>query len=361
MGVGLYLHIPFCKRKCGYCDFCSYAGREAFWLPVVAGMKQEICFAHGLDVDTIYFGGGTPTLLPVALLRELMREIYKNLNVAQGAEISMEANPGTVDREKLDALREMGVNRLSIGAQAAQDTLLETLGRIHRWGDVEEAVRGAQAAGFDNINLDLMYGLPGQKPGDFRRSLEAAIGLGVRHLSLYSLIIEEGTPFYQKYNGHPELLPNEEELAEMDDDAHWLTEEAGLPRYEISNYAAPGYECRHNLIYWTRRDYLGVGCGAASLMHERRWQNASTLEGYLRGEKSNLQQIGPDEARFERLMLGLRLVDGIGWGDQETYNIYREKLHKLRNQGLLEWDEERLWLTPRGMELQNRVLTELMD
>lgn len=361
MGAGLYLHIPFCKRKCAYCDFKSYANKEAFWLPVVAGMKKEIQFAHGLNVETIYFGGGTPTVLPTALLRELMREIFRNMNVAQDAEISMEANPGTVDAEKLDALRAMGVNRLSIGAQAAQDELLETLGRIHRWPDVEAAVRGAQAAGIDNINIDLMYGLPGQKPAHFRESLEKALDLGVKHLSLYSLIVEDGTPFYERYADHPELLPNEDELAEMDDDAHWMTEDAGLSRYEISNYAAEGFACRHNLIYWTRRDYLGIGCAAASLMHNRRWQNADTLEGYMRGEKSSLQKIGPDEERFERLMLGLRLVEGVDWGDQETFNTYRTKLLKLRNEGLCDWDEEHLWLTPRGLDLQNRVLTELMD
>lgn len=360
MGVGLYLHIPFCARKCAYCDFKSYANREAFWLPVVAGMKKEIQFAHGLQVDTIYFGGGTPTLLPAALPHELMREIARNMDVKKGAEVSMEANPGTVDREKLAALRAMGVNRLSFGAQAAQDALLETLGRIHRWKDVEACVRDARAEGFENVSLDLMYGLPGQKPADFRESLEKALALNVKHLSLYSLIVEEGTPFYDRYHDHPELLPTEDELAEMDDDAHWLTEDAGLPRYEISNYAAPGFECRHNLIYWTRGDYLGVGCAAHSLMHNRRWQNADTLEGYMSGEKSNLQEIGPDEARFERLMLGLRLVDGIGWGDQETFNIYENKLRKLRDKGLCDWDDERLWLTPRGLELQNRVMVELM-
>ena len=361
MGVGLYLHIPFCRRKCAYCDFVSFANRESFWLPVVAGMKKEIQFAHGLDVETIYFGGGTPTVLPPALLRELMHEIYKNMNVARDAEISIEANPGTVDADMFSALRAMGFNRLSIGAQAAQDSLLETLGRIHRWPDAEKAVRDAQAAGFENINLDLMYGLPGQKPADFRESLEKALALGVKHLSLYSLIVEENTPFYERYHDHPELLPNEDELAEMDDDAHWMTADAGLERYEISNYAVPGFECRHNLIYWTRRDYLGVGCAAASLMHNCRWTNAATLEGYMRGEKSNLQKIGPDEQRFERLMLGLRLVDGVDWGDQETFNIYEEKLHKLRNEGLCDWDDEHLWLTPRGLDLQNRVLTELME
>ena len=359
-GIGLYLHIPFCVKKCDYCDFSSYAGREDQWRPVMDAMKAEMAAAEGLAIGTVYIGGGTPTVLPAELLIELLAAARRHFSVAEDTEITVEANPGTVDRQKLDALHAAGVNRLSLGAQAMQPSLLETLGRIHRLADVERAVRDARAAGFVNISLDLMYGLPGQRPGDFRATLEAALALSPSHLSLYSLIVEENTPFFRRYGGRPELLPSEDDLAEMCDDALWMTEDAGLARYEISNYAKPGFESKHNLGYWLRRDYLGIGCAARSLLHNFRWGNADTIQGYLKGERSEEVIISEKEARFERLMLGLRLVEGIPWGEQALVDTYKEKMKKLRERGLMEWDDERLWLTRRGLDLQNRVLVELM-
>ncbi|MCL1963695.1 MAG: radical SAM family heme chaperone HemW [Firmicutes bacterium] len=358
--IGLYLHIPFCVKKCGYCDFSSYAGREDQWRPVVEAMKAEMARAEGLAAGTVYFGGGTPTALPAEMLLELLGAVHRHFAVADGAEVTVEANPGTVDGRKLDVLRGRGVNRLSLGGQAAQRGILEALGRVHRWEDVQAAVKAARAAGFDNINLDLMVGLPGQRPVDFRETLDAALSLSPRHLSIYSLIVEPGTPFYARYGGHPELLPDEEELAEMCDDALWMTEDAGLPRYEISNYAKPGYESQHNLGYWLRRDYVGIGCAAHSLLRDFRWGNADTIEGYLKGERDEEAAVSDAEARFERLMLGLRLVEGISWGERALYEPYTEKFKKLRERGLMEWDDERVWLTKRGLDLQNRVMVELM-
>ncbi len=360
MAAGLYLHIPFCRSKCDYCDFASYPGQERQWRAVVDAMKGEMERAAGLSVGTVFFGGGTPTALPVEMLLELLMEARLRFDVAGDAEISVEANPGTVDKAALSALREAGVNRLSLGAQAMQDHLLAGMGRIHRWVDVQEAVYAARAAGFENINLDLMYGLPGQTPADFRATIDAALALSPEHLSMYSLILEEGTPFYERYAQKAELLPSEDALAEMADDTLWMAEDAGLARYEISNYAKPGYECRHNLGYWLRREYLGIGCAAHSLIGNFCWGNARDIEGYLAGKREEETRLTEEDIRFERLMLGLRLVEGVEWGEQAVYDTYKEKLHKLRHQGLMEWDDEHVWLTRRGLDLQNRVMVELM-
>ncbi|MDR0898431.1 MAG: radical SAM family heme chaperone HemW [Oscillospiraceae bacterium] len=361
MGVGLYLHVPFCRSKCGYCDFASYAGQGALMPPVLEAMHREMALAEGLSVRTVYIGGGTPTLLGAQALTALLDAARTHFTISPDAEISLEANPGTVDAPLLNALRRAGFNRLSLGAQSENPALLEKLGRIHRWPEVVTAVRLAREAGFDNLNLDLMYGLPGQTPADFRNTLAAALALDPEHLSIYSLIIEEGTPFYEQYGDAPGLLPSEDDLAQMADDALWITEDAGLARYEISNYAKEGYACQHNMGYWLRRDYLGIGCAAHSLLSNFRWANARDLQGYLAGKRDEETQISEEEAHFERLMLGLRLVQGIPWGEQALYDQFAEKLKKLRARGLLEWNEARIWPTARGLDLQNRVLVELMD
>lgn len=360
MGIGLYLHIPFCLRKCNYCDFASYPKREASFRPVMDAMKAEMARAAGLAVSTVFFGGGTPTSLPDDMLPELMASAREHFAVGADAEITVEANPGTVDAGSLAALRRAGINRVSLGAQALQPSLLETLGRSHRWEDVTRAVVDARSIGFDNINLDLMYGLPGQTTQMFRDTLDAAIALEVPHLSVYSLIIEEGTPFFQAYESHPEALPGEDDIAAMADDALWMTAGAGIERYEISNYARPGFECRHNLDCWLRQDYLGIGCAAHSLLRNHRWGNARDIEGYLRGEREEELVVTEEEARFERLMLGLRLVDGIPWGEQALFDQFKAALEKLRARGLVDWDDGRIWPTARGLDLQNRILVELL-
>lgn len=359
--IGLYLHIPFCIRKCAYCDFASAVLDDALFRPVVDAMKREMDGARGLPVRSVYIGGGTPTVLPTAMLAELLETARRCFGISADAEITVEANPGTVDAAKLSALRRAGVNRLSFGAQAKQRSLLEALGRIHSWEDVELAVRLSREAGFDNINLDVMYGLPGQTPADFRETLGAALALLPEHLSAYSLIIEEGTPFFERYHVHPEALPSEDAEAEMADDAKRMAEDAGLFRYEISGYALPGRECRHNLGYWLREDYLGIGCAAHSLIAERRFANVREISGYLAGEHGEERAITRGEALFERLMVGLRLTRGIPWGGPALFEAYGERLEALRARGLMDWDDERLWLTPRGLDLQNRVLVELME
>lgn len=360
MAIGLYLHIPFCAKKCDYCDFASFPQQEGLWRPVVDAMKAEMERSEGLEVATVFMGGGTPTVLPAEMLAELLATARARYAIHSDAEITVEGNPGTLDMHKLRTLRDAGVNRLSIGAQAKQPQLLEALGRIHRWEDVVRAVQEARSAGLQNINLDLMYGLPGQTPAMFRETLDAAIALGPEHLSIYSLIIEEGTPFYARY-AQGRGLPDEEATEQMADDAIWITGDAGIERYEISNYARPGYACKHNLGYWLRKDYLGIGCAAHSLIDNHRWGNAHTLDGYLAGEREESIILTGRDALFERLMLGLRLVDGIPWEEQALYDTFRIPLEKLRERGLVQWDDERIWPTERGLDLQNRIALELME
>lgn len=361
MSIGLYLHIPFCMQKCAYCDFISFAGQEQQMAAVVQAMQAEMEKADGVAIDTIFFGGGTPTILPADMLVSLLRTAKQCFQIKPNAEITVEANPGTLTSGKLEKLRKAGVNRLSIGVQAMQAALLQTLGRMHSAPDAENAVLMARDAGFANINLDLMYGLPGQTPSMFRETLSWALSFAPEHLSIYSLIIEEGTPFYLRYASHPELLPTEDAIVEMSDDALWMSADAGLTRYEISNYARPGYACAHNMGYWLRQDYIGIGVAAHSLWQNHRWANASTIAGYLAGEHTEESSLTIEEARFERLLMGLRLTAGIPWEEEALYTQYKEKLQILRERGLVDWNETDLWPTSRGLDLQNRILMALID
>ena len=360
MPTGLYMHIPFCAKKCAYCDFTSFSNRQSDFEPVVSVMMAEMEQAQGLEIDTVFIGGGTPTVLPHALLVSLLDTAKRCFFIQNNAEITVEANPGTLEPKMLEALLKSGVNRLSIGAQAMQPHLLQTLGRIHTASDTEKSVQMARGAGFSNINIDVMYGLPGQAPGMFRDTLAWVFALEPKHISAYSLIIEEGTPFHLRYAGRPQALPSEDEIVEMSDDALSMAEDAGFPRYEISNYAKPGFECRHNLGYWLRFDYIGIGCAAHSLRDNRRYANASTIEGYLSGQRDEETVLTQEEARFERLMMGLRLVHGIFWEEQALFDPFMEPLKRLRQSGLVDYDEARVWPTGRGLDLHNRILMELM-
>lgn len=360
MPTGLYMHIPFCVRKCAYCDFVSFSDRQADFEPVVNAMQAEMERAKGLAIDTIFIGGGTPTILPNHLLLSLLECARRCFTVAKDAEGTVEANPGTLDHQMLEALLRAGVNRLSIGTQAMQSDLLQALHRIHTAMDTEHSVQMARDTGFSNINLDVMYGLPGQTPGMFRDTLDWVFSMSPEHLSAYSLILEEGTPLHLQYANHPEALPTEDEVVEMSDDVLWMAEEAGLARYEISNYAKPGYECKHNLGYWRRHDYIGIGCAAHSLLQNHRFANAGTIDGYLAGQRDEESFLTQKESHFERLMMGLRLVDGIPWEEQALIEQFKEPLRRLRESGLIDYNGTHVWPTSRGLDLQNRILMELM-
>ncbi len=319
----IYIHIPFCKRKCAYCDFLSFPGSESQQRDYVNALLAEIqTEPEGGSVSAIFFGGGTPSLLDATEIQRIMEVLKEKYDLTEDAEITIEANPGTLDREKLEIYRKAGINRLSLGLQSAHNQELQTLGRIHTWEEFLESFQLAREAGFSNINVDLMSALPGQSPDDWRDTLKKVADLNPEHISAYSLIIEEGTPFYDKYEQEEEqreagnsckLLPTEEEERQMYYDTEKLLQAAGYHRYEISNYAKAGRECRHNCGYWRRVDYRGFGLGAASLIREVRFTNTRSLEEYLnRDFLRREEEILTTQAQMEEFMfLGLRLCIGI--------------------------------------------------
>ncbi len=284
----LYIHIPFCIRKCAYCDFLSAPAAPEVQEAYVGQLLQEIAASKKLPEDyeavTVFFGGGTPGILKGELLCSILRALRDRFSVREDAEITVEANPGTVNRDKLVQYREAGVNRISLGLQSADNQELKLLGRIHTWEQFLESFQLARETGFRNINVDLMSALPGQTTESVHRTLERVLALSPEHISAYSLILEEGTPFYKRYEGHPELLPSEEEERQMYYDTRDRLCACGYEHYEISNFAKPGYACRHNLGYWERTDYKGFGLGAASLLENVRYTNQTGSDRISEGK-----------------------------------------------------------------------------
>ena len=384
MNVELYIHLPFCARKCRYCDFPSWAGEEARIPAYVDALILELrerTAAYGRPAaETVFLGGGTPSLLPPAELTRLLAAVREACAVAPGAEITGEANPGTLTPAWLEAAVQGGVNRLSLGMQAAQPELLRMLGRIHGPEAAGESVRMAREAGIRNISLDLMLGLPGQTEEQWRETLEAALALEPAHLSCYGLIPEEGTPLKADLDAGRLALPEEDAERAMYWHAVRTLARRGYAQYEISNFARPGFACRHNVGYWKQVPYLGVGVGAASMLPDPageaaylRESNPASLEGYLAmtaerdwGARERLP-VSRAEARYETLMLGLRMTEGVGEDEframhgAELADCYGAKLEALRARGLLTHEHGRWALTPRGMDIQNLVLVELMD
>lgn len=368
--IGLYVHVPFCVSKCAYCDFASCAGREADIPAYVEAVIQEIARRGALTghpvANTIFLGGGTPSLLGEFHLTRILHALFDAFTIAEGAEITCECNPGTLDAPLAHALHTSGVNRLSIGAQAAEPHLLRLLGRIHDWRQVIASAEIAQQAGFDNINLDLMFGLPAQTVADFRETLAAAIALSPSHLACYGLIVEEGTPICRDVAAGRLALPDEEAERDMYELARALLAEHGFHQYEISNFARQGYACRHNIGCWTRVPYLGFGPAAHSFFDECRTMNPSQLDAYLAGEAPHKEPVSREEARFESMMLGLRMTRGVsdddftGMHGLSIREAFGDKLAKPINAGLLEWYGGALRLTRLGMDLQNSVLVDLM-
>ena len=363
--LSLYIHIPFCKSKCAYCDFASFPGREAMWEAYFAALCGEIR-AAGDDthrVETVFFGGGTPSLVPEAYIAGALAAAREAFCFAPGAEVSLEANPGTLTMEKLRAYWAIGVNRLSIGVQSFDARLLKDIGRIHTPGEAVEAVRMAKAAGFANIGIDLMYGLPGQTMGAWEATLKTALSLPLAHISAYALIVEEGTPMAAR----EDELPDEEMVLSMQRLCTRALAAAGFARYEISNYARRGFACRHNRVYWRRGEYLGFGCAAHSFFGGERFRNASDLEGYLRGARGlERERVDGKAAREEIIMLATRTREGLSlenWREDfgEDFASGREKtLEELRRTGLLEIADGRVYLTEKGMEVHNAVVLALL-
>ncbi|MDD2959096.1 MAG: radical SAM family heme chaperone HemW [Lachnospiraceae bacterium] len=377
--LGIYLHIPFCVRKCNYCDFLSGPADRAVRRAYVSRLKQEISEfenAGEYQVQSIFFGGGTPSVLEGEEIAELMEELGR-MQLDAAAEITIECNPGTLTGDKLENYRQCGINRLSIGLQSADAKELRLLGRIHTWEMFLDNYENARRAGFTNINIDLMSALPGQTVESWQSTLEKVLALKPEHISAYSLIIEEGTPFYERYGAEAAMrekgqagheLPSEEAEREMYYDTKRLLEAAGLGRYEISNYARPGYESRHNSGYWTRRDYAGFGLGASSLLHNLRYKNTDVLADYLEGDfsKREVLVLSKDNQIEETMYLGLRMMQGISKQKfLEDFQVpvdvvYRSQLELLQRKGLLRETGNRIRLTELGIDVSNRVLAEFL-
>ena len=348
MKPALYIHIPFCAQKCAYCDFASWAGREAAREAYFAALENELdswIARVGNEFSTVFIGGGTPSLVPAEHIVRIAKKV-------KCGEFSMEANPGTLTPEKLRAYREAGINRLSMGVQSFDDGLLKMIGRIHSAKQAEQAFNMAREAGFDNINLDLMYALPGQTIEQWKATLETAVGLNPEHISAYSLIIEEGTPISEW------AVPLDDDVVnDMQRMCTGYLNEHGYARYEISNYAKSGRECAHNICYWVRGDYIGIGCAAHSLFDGKRFANTSDMDEYISGVRAVEETVlNEDDVVEETVMLGLRMAKGI-----EVAAVPDMKAaERLVKAGLAVINEGRFMLTEHGMELQNAAVVELL-
>jgi len=414
--VSLYLHVPFCVQKCGYCDFNSFAGsKPEEHTAYVAALTREMELwserpeMRGATVPTVFVGGGTPTLLEADLLASLLTTACRLFAVTSDAEITIEANPGTIDFEgnRLLAAFQAGANRVSFGVQARQPRLLNLLGRIHSPVEVEQAVTAARTAGFVNINLDLMYGLPGQSTADFEETVKWALSLGPTHISAYSLIVEEGTPFYIEHQAGRLHLPPEETEDEMFLSGRELLVQAGFEHYEVSNFARPGYRSQHNQVYWRNAHYLGLGCGAHSFLQlqesipnvgvNRPRLSASRVQGgaqlatapgaagesyrfwslklpgaYRQALQSGLlpveagESINSDIEMAETMIMGLRLLEGVATERFATRfgappeQIYAEQVKRLQALGLMTSSDGALRLTDRGLRIGNQVWQEFL-
>ena len=389
--ISIYIHIPFCIRKCLYCDFLSAPSTPDCIEQYVRALEAEIRFSPDLNgltgaeipddpeiqVDTVFLGGGTPSLLTPDQLERILTAVRKSYRVQDGAEISMEVNPGTADLERLQAYRGAGINRLSIGVQSVDDAELALLGRIHRAGQAEKIFREARRAGFDNINIDLMSALPGQTADKWEQNLRTVCEWGPDHISAYSLIIEEGTPFAEM---DLPPLPSEEEDRLMYHRTQTVLAEYGYQRYEISNYARPGRACRHNCGYWTGHEYLGLGLGASSLIGDRRFKVTASMPEYLRrirqaasGEIKDpahyyeeIQQLTLPDRMEEFMFLGLRMTEGLSEAEfrrrfgNPVDAVYGPLLARHTDGGLLERTGDRIRLTEKGLDLANYVMSDFI-
>lgn len=371
----LYIHIPFCVRKCNYCDFLSAPSdeqtRKEYTDALVRELEGRRTEGEAYEVVSVFIGGGTPSILETSCMERLMETVRECYSLSSKAEITVEVNPGTVDSEKLVRYRLAGINRLSIGLQSALEEELLRIGRIHNYRQFEETYYSARKAGFSNINVDVMSALPGQKTGDYERTLNAVLGLQPppEHISAYSLIVEEGTVFWELNREGKLDLPDEDSERKMYDLTREKLAQEGYHRYEISNYAREGFECRHNCGYWTRTDYLGFGIGAASLMENRRFSNGRELSAYLKdpmGVREGLQELTREEQMEEFMFLGLRLTIGVRKSrfyqefGQTMDEVYGAVLVKNIRDGLLEEENGFVRLTDRGVDVSNYVMAQFL-
>lgn len=375
-GMELYLHMPFCVRKCAYCDFLSfpsgaetqrmYAKRLVEDIDVMGKRYGEI------PVETIFIGGGTPSVPDSGLIVEIMEHVRHAFHVADGAEISMEANPGTVTREKLTDYRKAGINRLSFGLQSANDRELKLLGRIHTWAEFLESFTLARECGFANLNIDLMSALPGQTCESWKETLSRVTALDPEHISAYSLIIEEGTPFGERYGSEEgrKLLPDEDSEREMYHETKRFLKDCGYERYEISNYAKPGRECRHNIGYWTGVPYLGLGLGASSYLDGCRFTVNPDMKQYLEekpGMFADIEKLTKKDMEEEFFYVGLRMTAGVSLSEFErrfgisAKEVYPGLMETFVKEKAARFEGDRFVLTDYGLDVSNYIMAQFLQ
>ena len=372
--IGIYVHIPFCKKKCDYCDFISYCGKDDLIEKYVDSVKKEIEHVKiKSEITTIYIGGGTPSYIDSKFIVQILEKI-KEKNVAQDAEITIEVNPGTVTQEKLQDYIDCGINRISIGLQTTNDELLKQIGRIHNYEQFLETYKLAKKVGFKNINVDLMLGLPNQRIIDLKESLENVLRLAPKHISVYSLIVEDGTPIANKIKNEKLKLPDDE----LERNMYWYVKNTlelnGYKHYEISNFAKKGYESKHNMNCWNQMEYVGIGTAAHSYRDITRYSNTEDIKEYIKNvqkgefEKNRIiHEIQKEEdSKKEFMLLGLRKIDGLKisefknkFGDNPIY-LYRNELKKLSDEKLIIIQDDNIRLSNKGIDLANLVWEEFV-
>lgn len=370
--MSLYIHIPFCKQKCLYCDFPSYAGKESLINEYIRALNEEIlrkCSKY--KIASIFVGGGTPSYLNEINLESLLKTINL-LDFKDEFEFTIECNPGTLNEEKLALMKNYNVNRISMGLQTTNDNILKEIGRIHSFEEFKKNYNQARKAGFENINVDLMFGLPNQSMKDWKVSLEDVMSLEPDHISAYSLIIEEGTCFYNLYNNDKLNIPNEEEERSMYLFTKGFLKDYGYNQYEISNYAKANKECFHNKVYWKCNEYLGLGVSASSFVDEKRFKNIDDIKIYIEKinnnedvtEEIHVNNINDDMEEF--MFMGLRMIEGINLKifkkrfGKDVFDIYDEVIKNNIKKGLLVVDSEKLYLSEKGIELSNYVMSDFI-
>lgn len=372
--LGLYIHVPFCIKKCNYCDFLSFAADTQKRRQYVESLCQEMvnwkAKVSAYEVDTIFIGGGTPSVLSVEEMDDIFQGISDSFSWTGQNEFTIECNPGTVSEEKFALYRQAGVNRISLGMQSAMEDELKKLGRIHSFAEFLDSYRMARKAGFDNINIDIMSAIPEQTKESYDRTLRSVTELEPEHISSYSLILEEGTPFFEWYAERPPV--DEETDRWMYERTREVLGEAGYERYEISNYAKAGKACRHNLKYWEREEYLGLGLGAASFLSHTRFSNERDMEVYREQTRKGLcpvagiEQLTQEEEKAEFMYLGLRCMKGVSkrrfqeYFGEDLEVCFGDVVRRCQEQGLLERSGDCIYLTGRGIDVSNRVFAEFV-
>jgi oxygen-independent coproporphyrinogen-3 oxidase len=374
--IGIYIHIPFCKRKCHYCDFVSFSGKQELIEQYINSLKKEIINykinKEDYLINTIYFGGGTPSYIESKYIIDILQELKLKFNISKDVEITIEVNPGTVDEQKLNDYYNSGINRISFGLQSTKSELLKLIGRIHSYSSFLDAYNLARKVGFKNINVDLMIGLPVQTLEDVGKDLERITELKPEHISVYSLIVEEGTIIEERISNKELYLPSEELERKMYWEVKKELEKQGYVHYEISNFAKPEYESKHNLSCWNQEEYIGFGLAAHSYIDNERYSNTENIEKYIVGvddpvRPQTIHETQSQEDKMkEYMLLGLRKIDGVKISDfknkfvDNPIYLYRESLNKLVTQELIEIDIDSIKLTNKGIDLANIVWEEFV-